>query len=75
MKKLSLSLYTTAATLAMAIGAPVLSQNLTLEEIIVTATKRAEGAARSTHRHLSNEWSRDERQRPHQDGRSVHIHT
>ena len=43
MKRLSLSLYTTAATLAIAIGTPALSQNLTLEEIIVTATKRAEG--------------------------------
>ena len=44
MKKLTLSLYTAAATLlAMAVSAPALSQGLTLEEIIVTATKRAEG--------------------------------
>jgi len=43
MKKLTLSLYTAAATLAMAVSAPALSQALTLEEIIVTATKRAEG--------------------------------
>ena len=43
MKKLTLSLYTAAATLAMAVSAPALSQGLTLEEIIVTATKRAVG--------------------------------
>ena len=43
MKKLTLSLYTAAATLAMAVSAPALSQALSLEEIIVTATKRAEG--------------------------------
>jgi iron complex outermembrane receptor protein len=43
MKKLTLSLYTAAATLAMAVSVPALSQGLTLEEIIVTATKRAEG--------------------------------
>ena len=43
MKKLTLSLHTAAATLVIAIGATALSQNLTLEEIIVTATKRAEG--------------------------------
>jgi iron complex outermembrane receptor protein len=43
MKKRTLSLYTAAATLAMAFTAPALSQDLTLEEIIVTATKRAEG--------------------------------
>ena len=43
MKKITLSLYTAAATLALAASAPALSQNLTLEEIIVTATKRAEG--------------------------------
>ena len=43
MKKLTLSSYTAAATLALAASAPALSQNLTLEEIIVTATKRAEG--------------------------------
>ena len=43
MKKLTLSLYTAAATLAMAVSAPALSQGLMLEEIIVTATKRAEG--------------------------------
>ena len=43
MKKLTLSLYTAAATLAMAVSVPALSQGLTLEEIIVTATKRAVG--------------------------------
>ena len=43
MKKLTLSLYTAAATLALATSAPSLSQDLMLEEIIVTATKRAEG--------------------------------
>tara|TARA_B110000902_G_C14155335_1_gene531159 strand:- start:12 stop:230 length:219 start_codon:yes stop_codon:yes gene_type:complete len=43
LKKATLSLYTAAATLAMAVSAPALSQDLTLEEIIVTATKRAEG--------------------------------
>ena len=43
MKKLTLSSYTAAVTLALAASAPALSQNLTLEEIIVTATKRAEG--------------------------------
>ena len=43
MKTLTLSSYTAAATLALAASAPSLSQNLTLEEIIVTATKRAEG--------------------------------
>jgi iron complex outermembrane recepter protein len=43
MNKITLSLYTAAATLALAASAPALSQNLTLEEIIVTATKRAEG--------------------------------
>lgn len=43
MKKNTLSLYTAAATLALATSVPALSQNLTLEEIVVTATKRVEG--------------------------------
>lgn len=43
MKKRTLSLYTATAALALTATTPALSQNLTLEEIIVTATKRAEG--------------------------------
>ena len=43
MKKRTFSLYTATAALALTATTPVLSQNLTLEEIIVTATKRAEG--------------------------------
>jgi iron complex outermembrane receptor protein len=43
MKKLTLSSYTAAATMALAASTSSLSQDLTLEEIIVTATKRAEG--------------------------------
>ena len=43
MKKNTLSLYTAAASLALATSVPALSQNLTLEEITVTATKRVEG--------------------------------
>lgn len=42
MKKTPLSFYT-AAALAAAVSAPSLAQNLTLEEIVVTATKRTEG--------------------------------
>ena len=42
MKKRNPSLYTAAAVLALTAITPALSQNLTLEEIIVTATKRAE---------------------------------
>ena len=43
MNKSTLSLHTAAATLAMFASASVLSQNLILEEIIVTATKRVVG--------------------------------
>ena len=43
MKKTTTILSTAAATLAMNISAPILAQDLALEEIIVTATKRAEG--------------------------------
>ena len=43
MKRTTLSLYTAAASLALAASAPALSQGLTLEEIVVTATKRTEG--------------------------------
>jgi outer membrane receptor protein involved in Fe transport len=42
-KKTTTILSTAAATLAMNISAPILAQDLALEEIIVTATKRAEG--------------------------------
>jgi iron complex outermembrane receptor protein len=42
MKKTPLSFYT-AAVVAAAVSAPALAQNLTLEEIVVTATKRTEG--------------------------------
>lgn len=42
MKKTPLSFYT-ATALAAAVSAPSLAQNLTLEEIVVTATKRTEG--------------------------------
>ena len=42
MKKRNPSLYTAVAVLALTAITPALSQNLTLEEIIVTATKRAE---------------------------------
>ena len=38
-----LNLYLTAISLSLVIIAPVQSQDLALEEIIVTATKRAEG--------------------------------
>ena len=43
MKIFTRLLNTTAATLTMAMSAPTLAQDLTLEEIIVTATKRVEG--------------------------------
>ncbi|MFW2421000.1 MAG: TonB-dependent receptor [Porticoccaceae bacterium] len=42
MKKTPLSLYT-AAFVAAAVASPTMAQNLTLEEIVVTATKRTEG--------------------------------
>jgi iron complex outermembrane receptor protein len=43
LKKSTRLLNTTAATLTMALSALTLAQDLTLEEIIVTATKRSEG--------------------------------